>query len=258
MIQAEPAHGQILHPRMHGPFAIFAVVTVAVVIVVAFSWYAASARITALESRLDELVVTLDQRLSTGEWRDEWERAAKRLEARVDERIRSERRHLTAGLDARLRALATLPASTAPTSGELAAAGQFANPTADSAGGSGLEEEEVYEEMEEEEAYEEMIQSMNRSLGLSQKRWAEVEVGLEEVLDSLWPEYLALARSDNPDTGDLRRRYCAGVESVLAPEEAALLGCGEGTVMKLADPPAAGTIPEPSLGGGGATGIVQQ
>ena len=71
MTQLDPPNGQTLHPRSHGPIAIFAVVTVAVVILVAFSWRATSARIAALESRLDELVVTLDQRLSSAEWRDE-------------------------------------------------------------------------------------------------------------------------------------------------------------------------------------------
>ena len=222
-------------------------------ILVAFSWRATSARIAALESRLDELVVTLDQRLSSAEWRDELARAAKRLEARVDKRIRSEQRHLTAALDARIEALAISPASTAsldeeptrreafaPASREPATAGQLANSAADSVGGSGLEEEE---------AFDEMFQSHIRSLGLSEERTAEVEAGLEEVLDSLWPEYLALVKSANPDPGDLRRRYCAGMESVLAPEEAAWLGCGEGAVNP-SQPAAVETIPEPSPGAG--------
>jgi hypothetical protein len=233
---------------MHGPLAIFAVAIVAAVILVAFSWHATSARITALETQLQRLADTLDQRLPTADWREELGRATKRLEGRVDERIRSERRRLAAELDARVSELtAPLPASTsaleehrsrgedfAPAAGEVAASEWAPDPATDSVDGPGLEEEE---------AFEEMFQSMYRSLGLEQERWAEVEAGLGQVLESLWPEYIALSKSNNPDTADLGRRYCARIETVLAPEEAARLGCGEDEVMNLVQPPAAGTTP---------------
>jgi len=229
--------------------AIFVVATVAVLILVAFSWHATSGRITALETRLQELADTLDQRLPAGGWREELGRATEHLESRVDDHIRSERRRLTVEFDARVKELAaTAAASTstleerrsrgeavAPAVGDVAASEWAPDPATDSVDGSGLEEEEPLEEM---------FESMRRSLELEQERWAEVEVELQQIIESLWPEYVALSKSKNPDTTDLNRRYCARIERVLAPDEAARLGCGgPGTVTDLVQPSAGGTTP---------------
>ena len=87
-----------------------------------------------------------------------------------------------------------------------------------------------------------MFESMRGSLGLEERRWTEVEVELEQILKSLWPEYVALSKSQNANTADLRRRYCSRVKTVLEPEEAARLGCGESKVMNLVQqPPSAET-----------------
>ncbi len=246
MTQPEPSRGQTRHPKM----ASFVVATVAVLILVAFSWHATSERITALETRLQQLVDTLDQRLPTGDWREELARATKRLESRVDDQIRSERRRLTAEFDARTKELAATAAASmstpeerrsqdeavAPAVGEVAASEWAPDPATDSADGSGFEEEEPFEEV---------FESMRGSLGLEEERWAEVEAEVEQVLESLWPEYVALSKShDHAASADLRRRYCAGMESVLAPEEVARLGCGVAhEVTNLVQPPPAGTTP---------------
>ncbi len=245
MTQPDPPRGQTRHPKM----AIFAVATVAALSLVAFSWHATSGRITALETRLQRLADTLDQRLPPGDWREELGRATKRLESRVDEYIRSERRRLTAELDARVEALAATAAASmstpeerrsqgeavAPAAGEVAASEWAPDPATDSVDGSGLEDEERFGEM---------FESLRGSLGLEEERWANVEAELEQVLESFWPEYLARMKSRNPDTADLRRRYCARMETVLAPEEATRLGCGgPGEVTDLVQPPAGGTTP---------------
>ena len=245
MTQSEPPRGQARHLKM----AIFAAASAAVLIVVAFSWHATSRRIAALETRLQRLADTLDQRLPAGDWREELARATKRLEVRVDDRIWSERRRLTAEIDARMKELAATAAASASAveerrsrgeafasaTGEVAASDWAPDPATDSIDGSGLEDEERFEEM---------VESMRRSLNLDQERWAEVGFELELVLEAFWPEYVALSKSPNPDTADLRRRYCARIETVLAPEEATRLGCGgPGKVTDLVQPPAAGTTP---------------
>ena len=123
----------------------------------------------------------------------------------------------------------------APAAGEVAASEWAPDPAGDSVDGSSLEDEERFEEM---------FESMRLSLDLEQERWAEVEWELVGVLESLWPEYVALSKTQDPDTAGLRRRYCARMEAVLAPEEAARLGCGgPGTVTDLVQPPAAATTP---------------
>ena len=70
-----------------------------------------------------------------------------------------------------------------------------------------------------------------------------MEWELVGVLESLWPEYVALSKTQDPDTAGLRRRYCARMEAVLAPEEAARLGCGGPRELNLVQPQAGGTTP---------------
>ncbi len=111
MTQPEAPRGEIRHLEM----VIFVVAIVAIVILVAFSWHATSGRITALETQLQGLEDTLDQRLPVGDWREELGRTTKPLESRVDDHIRSERRRLTAELDAGVKALATNAAASTPT-----------------------------------------------------------------------------------------------------------------------------------------------
>lgn len=251
MTQPEPTRGQTRHTKVHGPLTIFAVASVAVLILVAYSWHATSGRMTALETRLQRLADTLDQRLPPGDWQEELGRVTKRLEGRVDDNMRSQRRRLMAELDARVEELAataavSMPApeerqsrgeAVAPPAGEVAASEWAPDPATDLFDGSGLEEDFVdgsgLEEdsvdrsvLEEEERFGEMFESMRGSLGLEEKRWAEVDVELEHALESLWPEYVALSKSKSPDTAGLNRRYCARIGRILAPEEAARLGCG--------------------------------
>ncbi len=207
MTQPAPPRGQARELKM----AIFAVASVAVLSLVAISWHATSGRMAALETRLQRLADTLDQRLPPGDWREELGRATKRLESRVDDHIRSERRRLTAELDARVEALAATAAASMSTSeerrsqdeavasaaGEAAASEWAPDPATDSVDGSGLEDEERFGEM---------FESLRGSLSLEEERWADVEAELEQVLESFWPEYLARMKSRNPDTADLRRR----------------------------------------------------
>jgi len=189
-----------------------ALATIIVFIIVVFSWRISTTteRIAALEEQLQQLTGTLDNRLTASDGRhDEMGLAIKKLEGRVDHQLRSEQLTVTSSNS-------TLPTGEAPT------LQQARDIFTDSVDGSGSEKEEPFQEM---------FRSIRDSLKLDDRRWAEVATELELALKSFWPEYVALSKSQNPDTAGLRQRYCSRVEMVLEAEEAARLGCGGDQVM---------------------------
>lgn len=229
MTQTESPRGQ---PHRH--LAIFGVAFVALLVLLGLSWHAATARIAALETRLQRLADTQDQGLPDGDWREELERLAKRLEDRVDARVAALAANgalpLSTPEERRPRVAAVAPAARESTASEWAS-----DPATESVLEFGFEEEEHFEKI---------FQAMRDSLGLEEERWAEVAVDLEQILESLWPEYVTHLRSKNTDTADLKRRYCARIERVLAPEEASRLDCGgPGAVTDLVQPPEGGATP---------------
>jgi|GEM_PF-2476475 len=249
MTQSEQQHTHTLGQRMRGLPAFFAVAVVALAFIAVMSWRATSTRVTALEARLDELTETLDQRLSEPNWRAELERVAKDLEARASDRLSRDRRRLLADLEARVQALMTVPVSAAPPQG-----GPRPGEDLDAAPESLVSPEQFVEssaasgdvqKREEDQLFKRALQSLYGSLELTPERRAELGTGLEELLDSVWPEYVALSKSSDPDTGALRWWFCAEVESILTPEEAARIGCGPGAVMIPDHPDTARTISEP-------------
>jgi hypothetical protein len=244
MTRTEPHQSQTRHLKK----TILIVTTVVVLIIVTFWWQviATTKRTTALETQLQGLVDTLDQRSPAGDWQDELGRAMKQLEGRVDDQMRSDRLRLLAELDARTQALAAASSTSTfeesrpqaeaftPAAGEVTASNQVRDSVTDSFDRSRLGDEELFEEM---------FSSMRVSLGLEKYRLIEVEAELEKVLKSFWPEYIELSKSQNPDTANLRRRYCSRLETVLEPEEVERLGCGGGKVVNsLQQPPDAETI----------------
>lgn len=256
MTQPEQRYTHTLAQRMRGLPAVFAVATVALVLLVVMAWRTTYTRVTALEARLDEFTETLDKRLPDRNWRAELERAVKDLEARATERLGRDRRRLMADLEARVQALMTLRASTGPLQ-----EGPSHGEDLDAVPESPVSPEQLVEssaadgdlqERVEEQLFNRALQALYRSLELTPERRAELGTGIEELLDSVWPEYVALSKSSDLDTDAWGRRFCAEVQYLLTTEEAARIGCGPSAVIVSEQPGTVGTISDSPLDEGGS------
>ena len=81
------------------------------------------------------------------------------------------------------------------------------------------------EGMDEEQLYSAALKSMYSSLKLSTEREAELGTGIEEMLDTIWPEFVAHQGSPDADPTALKQLYCDEAWSILTSEEAGRLGC---------------------------------
>jgi len=167
-------------------------------------WYTTSTRITALEAQLAALTETREHRLPEQNRRFESEPVTSGLEARTNARLTD--------LEAQMQAFMTTPEPADTTRRGTWPAGDTA------AGGGFLPREEA-------QMSKDGLQALYRSLELTPERRAELGTGLEELLDSVWLEYVELSKSPDADTTALRRRYCDRAHSILTPEEAQRLGC---------------------------------
>lgn len=182
-----------------------------------------STRVTVLEARLAELVEVSgtgkiieapDVRSTTGtllpaekDIRLELERSTKDLEKRVDQRIR-------AGREAPGQAVMETRLLAEPTQVEVV-----------SEDSSEADPIVRIEGMDEEQLYSAALKSMYSSLKLSPEREAELGTGIEEMLDIIWPEFVAHQRSPDADSTALKQLYCDEAWSILTSEEAGRLGC---------------------------------
>lgn len=79
--------------------------------------------------------------------------------------------------------------------------------------------------IQDRELFNRAVQTLYRSLDLSDERKREIGTGLEDVLKSIWPEYVQIYKSPNADTAALQHTFCGKAATILTDQEAAKLGC---------------------------------
>ena len=193
-----------LSAHTRGPANVFLVAIIALVLLMVAFWYTTSTRITALEAQLAALTETREHRLPEQNRPFQSEPVTSGLEARTNARLTDLEAHVPAFM-------------TTPGTADTTRRGTW--PAGDTAAAGGVQP------TVEAQMFKDGLQALYRSLELTPERRAELGTGLEELLDSVWLEYVEFSKSPDADTTVLRRRYCDRAHSILTPEEAQRLGC---------------------------------
>ena len=202
MTQTQQQSTKTFTEQMRGLPAILVVAMFAILFLMLVFWNTTSTRITAIETRLAELTASPEQSMPTQSVQFEREHVTNDMEVET-------KRHI-GNIDMTVQALSPPQKATE----------MNLRPTEETSQSSGLVEVRA-----ESPLFEDGLQSLYHSLELTPERSAELGTGLEDLLNSIWPEYIALSKSPNTDTTALQQLYCSGAQSILTAQEVERLGC---------------------------------